>query len=393
MRILNFKIKFLYIIVSIYTILSVYLQINNVTGYYATIINPICWLLIASYATYLLSTIKTRIKDKLGKTQTVLIIVMIYLIIYYLLGLFFGYARSPYSHKIYMIFINIWAYLSIIIFQEVTRSAMIVSTKLRWYWYVITIILFTLIELSFYGFFNHFVDMETAFEYSCSVLLPALARNILLTYLMAVGGVGCNLCYRIPITFASLLVPVFPDLEWFWTSLIELLLVLVTFIQINYLHDKKESRLSTRSIRKEKLIKKLPLLITVTIFVCFVAGIFHYMPVAIMSNSMANLIVRGDVVVIEKLSTEDKKNLKVNDIIAYQLDGSRVVHRIIKIEENDNEMKITTKGDNNSNADIKKVSLEQVQGKVLIKVPKIGYPAVLLSELFDKNKPDVEQGN
>lgn len=392
MRILNSKMILLYVIVSIYTVLGIYMQLNNIS-YYTTIINPICWLLIAGYATYILTTVKTRIKDRINKTQTVLIFIMIYLIIYYLLGLFFGYARSPYSHKIYMILLNMWAYISIIVFQEITRSAMIPSTKLKWYWYVITAILFTLIEISFYLFYNNFIDMETAFEYSCSVLLPALARNVLFTYLIAIGGVGCNLCYRIPITFASLLVPVFPDLEWFWTSLIELLLVLVIFIQINYLHDKKESRLSKRSIRKEKLIKKVPLLACVTIFVSFVAGIFHYMPVAIMSNSMAGLIVRGDVVVIEKLSDLDKENLEVNDIIAYQLDGSRVVHRIIKIKRNGSEVKITTQGDNNNAPDVKEVSLEQVQGKVLIKVPKIGYPAVLLNELFEKSKPDVEQGS
>lgn len=394
MRKVNFKIVLLYLLVTIYIAMGIFIQIYNLTPFYTRIINPICWLLISFYSLYILSTITIRSKDKLNKTQTVLIIVMIYLIIYYLLGLFFGYANSPYSHKFRMILINCWSYISIILFQEITRNAMVPGSKLKFFWYFYTTILFTLCEISFYRFTSNFVDAKTIFEYSCSVLLPALARNILFTYLASIGGLLCIISYRIPIMFTNLLVPIFPDLEWFWISLLELLLVIIIFIQINYMHERKMSRFSSRkSVKKDKLITKIPLLSVTVLFVSFVAGIFKYMPVAIMSNSMADLIKRGDVVVIKKLSLEDKKDLNVNDIIVYGLDGSQVVHRIIKIEKkNENEYSITTKGDNNKNADLKKVTFEQISGKVLINVPKIGYPAVLLNEFFESNSPNVEKG-
>lgn len=393
MRKLDFKTLLLYFLVIFYTFISIYIQITNSTSHYIKIINPLCWLFLSIYAIYLLINNNSSYKAKMDKTQTVLIITMFYLIIYYFLGMFFGYARSPYSHRVDMIILNIWSYVSIILFQEIVRSVLLPSSKLKWYYYFSIVLLFTLVELNFYNFSNHFIDLETGFEYICCIILPAFSRNILFTYLAIVGGFSCNLCYRIPIMLTSLIIPIFPDLEWFWISLVDLLLVMVVFIQINYIHEKKTSRISRRSIRKERLIKKIPLLTCVVLFVSFVAGVFYYVPIAIMSNSMAELIQRGDVVVIKKLSTEEKKNLEVNDIIAYQLNGSQIVHRIVKLKKiSENEYIFTTKGDNNKKADLKTVSLEQINGKVLIRVPKIGYPAVLLNELFQKSVPEVEKG-
>lgn len=393
MKIFSKNTLILYILVILYTFIGIVLQINNQMSYYNTIINPIIWLLIFGFAVYTSYSEKKRLKAKTEKTQTVLIITMIYLCIYFILGMFFGYVRSPYSHQFLPFLKNLWAFVSIIFFQEYIRATMCPSGKLKWYWYLLVTIVFTLSEINFYHFSSNFIDLETTFEYICSIILPIVARNCLFTYLAVVGGYGCNLCYRVPIMVAYLVMPLFPDLEWFWVALLELLLVLIVFIEINYIHEKKTSRSPRQKIRKQKLIRKIPLLTIVVLFVCFVAGVFQYMPVAIMSNSMAHLINRGDVVVIFKLNDQEKKDLKVNDIIEYHLDGSSVVHRIIKVNKvSDNEVYYITKGDYNQNEDLLPVSYDQVAGKVLICVPKIGYPAVLLNELFNQDKPDVEMG-
>ena len=393
MKIFSKNTLILYILVILYTFIGIVLQINNQMSYYNLIINPIMWILIFGFAIYTGYSEKKRLKAKTEKTQTVLIITMIYVCIYFILGMFFGYAKSPYSHQFFPFLKNLWAFVSIIFFQEYVRATMCPSEKLKWYWYLLVIVVFTLLEINFYHFSSNFIYLETTFEYICSVILPILARNCLFTYLAVVGGYGCNLCYRVPIVVANLVMPLFPDLEWFWIALLELLLVLIVFIEINYVHVKKTSRSPRQKIRKQKLVRKIPLLTIVVLFVCFVAGIFKYMPIAIMSNSMAHLINRGDVVVISKLNDKEKKDLKVNDIIEYHLDGSSVVHRIIKVNKvSENEVYYITKGDYNQNEDLLPVSYDQVAGKVLICIPKIGYPAVLLNELFNQDKPDVEIG-
>lgn len=391
MKGINKNIILLYLLVTFYAFIKIILQISGVDSNFTLIINPLIWLILLGFAIYITRTEKHRLKAKTEKTQTVLITIMVYLIIYYILGMLFGYQNSPYSHDILSVIKNIWSYVGIIVCQEFVRETLCTGNRIKWYWYLLITLLFTVFEINFYRIGNNFIDGETLFKYASVTLLPVLARNMLFTYMAVVGGYGCNLCFRIPIMLCTLLMPLFPDMKWFWTALFDLLIVVIVFVQVNYIQQKKVSRSNRRSLRKEKLSHVIPVIALLILFVSFVAGVFKYMPVAIMSNSMASVIERGDVVVIQKLSDEEKKNLKVNDIIQYTLDGSSVVHRIIKIDQvTENNYVFTTKGDNNNAEDFLPVNLDQIKGKVLFKVKKIGYPSVFLQELFEKSKPDVE---
>ena len=98
--------------------------------------------------------------------------------------------------------------------------------------------------------------------------------------------------------------------------------------------------------------------------------------IAIMSNSMNPLYYKGDVVVIEKI---DNQQLKKGDIIAFYDDNKNlIVHRINNIENG----YITTKGDNNSSIDLKRIKIEDVEGKYLFHIKFLGYPRVIMSEIL-----------
>lgn len=385
--------KLLYLALTIYIIISIFLQIHHMSSAYINLINPICWFLLTVGAFSISAKEGRRLKYRKDKTQLVLISVMIYLVIYFLSGMVFGFTKSPYSHRIFMIIKNLFTFVSVIIFQEIIRSTLISTNKLKWYKSVYVVILFTLIDLNFTNFSMHFIDLKTIFEYICSIVVPTIFRNILLTYLITNGGIGCTLSYKVPIMISNLIMPLFPNLDWFMTAFLEIILIMVIFLQINNFTEQKENRRLRKRKYKKATVGQLIFLCAIIISISFIAGFFHYMPVAIMSNSMYKLIERGDVVVIEKLDKKKKETLKVNDIISYQLDGSCIVHRIIKINKiNDNEYYYITKGDNNKKEDLNPVSIDQINGKVLIRIPKIGYPSVILSEILSKTKPNVETG-
>lgn len=393
MKKIEHKIIFIYLLVILYVSLVSILFINDITNKYTMIINPLFWLSVFIITIFFTKDGNDRFKGKTDKIQTVLIVGLIYLIFYFISGLFFGYSKSPYSHAITSVIKNIWAFLSIIVFQEYIKSALANNSAKSKLLYVIITIIFILIDINFYKFESNFVSGEVAFKYVSSTLFPIIIKNVLFTYLVIVGGYKTSLALRLPLAFANIMVPIFPDLNWFVSSLYETVLVFVVFITINYVHTSKAERVSKRNIRKQNPIKKIPFILSLFIFVGFVAGFFKYMPVAVMSNSMANLIKRGDVVVVEKLSDKEKTNIKLYDIVEYELDNHIVVHRVIKIEQSkDGKYKFTTKGDYNSAPDNKKVSEEQIIGKVKFKVPKIGYLAVLLNDFFEKTKPNVEMG-
>lgn len=75
--------------------------------------------------------------------------------------------------------------------------------------------------------------------------------------------------------------------------------------------------------------------------------------------------------------------LKENDVITFQIGGNTTVtHRVVGIDK-ENRL-FQTKGDNNQTADSAPVKYENVVGKVVFGVQKIGYLIIFLNTLFGK---------
>jgi signal peptidase len=103
--------------------------------------------------------------------------------------------------------------------------------------------------------------------------------------------------------------------------------------------------------------------------VWFMAGLFPVYPVTIMSGSMEPLAYPGDVVIIEKA---DASKMQANDIVQYWNGDVFVIHRLINIYEEDGRTVYITKGDNNNVRDSQPVTAEQIKGKVIATIPKLG---------------------
>lgn len=388
MKRMNNKIWLVYGILFLYLFALILFPSVFKEGIYTKFLQQALWCGLAVFCYYASDKEKFRNRDKIGKVQIVIIFVIIYLMIYFLLGLLFGYKASPYSHNIISILMNAWVFIPVIFFQEYVRAVLVRFTKRRDILFVAIFLLFSLIELNYGAFGTFFASRESAFKYVSSTLLPVLARNALFTYLALVCDYVPAIIYRSIITASNILLPIFPDLNWFVSGMLELMTCIILFLNINYI-DNKAKRVTQRGPRQpeQKSNPKvtIPLLFLLLIFVCFVAGFFPYQPIAIVSDSMIPNFRRGDAVVVKKLSIEEKEKLKEEDIIQYNLDGRTVVHRIIKKRKDKNgEVIYQTKGDNNNAPDDKLVSLKQINGLVKFSVPKAGYPSVLLYEFLKK---------
>ena len=89
----------------------------------------------------------------------------------------------------------------------------------------------------------------------------------------------------------------------------------------------------------------------------------------IVSESMEPTIMTNDVIFIVDTS---KENLEVGDIISFRKGDYINTHRIVRIEERNGEEVYITKGDNNSNEDRTPVKFQDIEGKYLFQLPKIG---------------------
>jgi signal peptidase len=102
------------------------------------------------------------------------------------------------------------------------------------------------------------------------------------------------------------------------------------------------------------------------------------------SGSMEPLIKVQDAVIIKRA---DEDSIKVNDVITYRSTdpsfyGILITHRVINIENVNNEKVFITKGDHNETIDRTPVKYNQIQGKVVMRVPKIGYLKFFLIEYY-----------
>lgn len=102
---------------------------------------------------------------------------------------------------------------------------------------------------------------------------------------------------------------------------------------------------------------------------------FGYKTFSIISGSMEPKIVVDDIVIVKNV---DKNQIKVNDIITFETENEIITHRVIKIELIDNKLIYTTKGDSNEVTDIEKIEFNQIEGKYVGKIPKIGKILTLL---------------
>lgn len=204
------------------------------------------------------------------------------------------------------------------------------------------------------------------------------------------GGELLVYSYRIPIALATVLLPIFPNVDWFFSSMLEVLVSLILFVFINYEHTIKVNRLTRWQKKKINPKNSVSIIMIVIIFVVFVAGLLPYRPVAVMSNSMVPEFARGYVVITKKINEKDIKNIKVGDILEYQLNQSVVIHRIINIEDEKGSLIFTTQGDNNNAPDIKKVEQNQIIGIVKFKIPYVGYPSVWFSEFLFKKESKIQ---
>ena len=102
----------------------------------------------------------------------------------------------------------------------------------------------------------------------------------------------------------------------------------------------------------------------------------------IVSQSMVPTINVNDGIVVKRV---DNDKYKVGDIISYvtndsRFKGSVVTHRIVTKENDTISSSIyTTKGDNNVRVDANSVYTSMINGKVLFRIPKIGYVYNFLS--------------
>lgn len=375
---IDIRVGLIYLLIALFIIcLNTFIDIYFFE-YKIKLIIPSFWLIL------LLITYKLKIKQKVYnrklKYQTIFILVTFYLILYFLLGLIVGYGKNPLYLDLVLFIKNIWYFIIPIICQEYIRNIMLDSNRDNKVFIYIAMILFILIDIDLYNNISSINNNTILFKIIFSIILPTIVENILYTYLSLNAGYISVLILRVLLKLINIALPILPNLNWFYITLMNLFLFFIIFISIKNINDKKIKQIR---IKKKYNIKYIVFILIFFNLFLFINGNFKYKPISIISNSMYPIIKRGDIVVIDQKNI--KNRLRIGDIIAFNSNNSLVIHRIYFIEKhNDGNDLYITKGDNNNTVDSIKIHSTDIKGIVQMKIPKIGYPSVWLNEYLNK---------
>ena len=344
------------------------------------IIKPLFWLCIVIYFIFSKKYIRLRQKNKYYLYSTIMS--AFYIIVYFSLGIYFGYAKSPYKHHISSIIKNIFIQIIPIIGIELARTIIIIKNKDNKKIIYLTTIILILLEINYKTIIDTFQNKEEFFKYTCQIIIPTIINGILFTYLTAKTQYVTSLVYRINIELVKLLTPILPNLDWFVSSSVEILAPAIIYLIYRYGFVKQREDVRHK---KQNTSYKLNYIITIIaslLLICFMTGIFKYEPITILSDSMTPIFEKGDMVIYKKLTPEEIKELPINTIILYTKQDRNIVHRIVKKIVNGNNVLFETKGDNNNKADMELVEIEEIKGVYVFHIKYMGYPSVLLNYYF-----------
>ncbi len=291
-------------------------------------------------------------------------------ITYFAAGIAFGLGRSPYSQAFLPLIKNLVAFVGVPVMMEWVRSYLVngVQPKHTLKISIAVTLLFTLLTVNL-GNVLLIQSLEDAASFFCGEFLPSLMLNGFLCYLVYLGGAAMGMIYQAVTIAPVYLLPVLPNLSWLANGIIGTLFPLFSAYVLRDVYRKRTGETKLRETKKENPMGWIAVLACCMVLVWFFAGLFPMYPVTIMSGSMEPVFYPGDVVMIEKAAADQ---VKVGDIVQYWSGDFYIIHRVIEVSKEKSELVYITKGDNNNVRDLKPVKANQIRGRVVATVPKLG---------------------
>ncbi len=337
----------------------------------------ITFLIVISY--YLIGFRKNKSRFDKDIILTMFIYVFVYYLITYLSGLIIGFTRNIYSLNILSILKNIAPLILSITLTEFLRYIINSQIKEKKWLLFLSAVVFTLIDSFLIIKVTDYTDFYKILNNFGLFVLPNLSKSILLTFLSIKSSYKPCLIYRYLMEIPKYILPIIPNFGNYLESILYILVPMLIFISIFNIFDRLKHKKIT--LNKQNSFEKFSYMLLSTfliLLICTSSGLFKYRTFVIATGSMTPNINKGDMVIVEKLSDDEKNNLNEGDIIAFNMDDKVVVHRIIKKYITSNGIFYNTKGDNNNSPDGYLLDIDNIVGLEKFKIRYIGYPTIAI---------------
>ena len=337
-------------------------------------------LILIAYAILVRILLKKRNLESVYSNQVLLIVTVsgiLYLVLYYLFGIKFGFYVSPNRFSLINLFKYIIPIIAIVIAFELIRNTLLAQEKksISFFVFVCAILVDFLLEFTSFSTFNAFMDVVGL------TVLPSIMFNFLYQNVSKNYGYKPTIIFRIIITIYAYIIPFLPSTPDPLVAMFKLLIpfLILSFIRLLYEKKKKYAK-ESKHTKLGNIIFVCTILLMIS-FVMLISNQFKYGVIVIATNSMSGEINTGDVVVFKK--TDEDDIISIGQIIVYQKNDSIIIHRVVDIKHIDGVLQYYTKGDANDENDDGYITKQEIIGYVNFKLPYLGYLSIELRQLFE----------
>jgi signal peptidase len=305
-----------------------------------------------------------------------------------IIGIFFTFGKSPYSFSIITIITNLFFVCSLLVGTEFSRAYLIKkATKNQRKNQTLSIIIITIIFMIILTAPSKFSNIDLnnpakTLEFLGGTLIVALAVNLLATYLSYLGGATASMSYMGVLLAFEWFSPILPNPNWTILALIGTIAPALGFIVLQGSIEPFIEKRKRFKHKKQRAGHGWTLIAVFSlIFIFFSYGYLGVEPTVIYSGSMRPALDVGDIVLIDKVEVS---SIEVGDIIQYVSEEKvLILHRVEeKYQDEKGQWFFITKGDANEKSDLDPVMLQNVKGKAVFTLPKLGWVQIYVKEFF-----------
>ena len=307
-------------------------------------------------------------------TMLIAIIGLVYVALYYLAGLKFGYHRNlDFLNFGYIIPLAI-IIASTEIIRSVVRAQEDKKADVICYFACVVADALSYGNIYYITSFNRFVD------FIALTVFPAVIANLVYSYISKRYGIYPNIIYRAVTILYAYLIPIIPSVPDSLFAFVNLFVPIAIYLFIDALYERKRRYALAKKSKLAPIITAAAVIILAG-FVMLISNQFKYGALVIATESMTGEINKGDAIIFEAYDTQ---TIEKGQVIVFEKDDSMIVHRVVDIERINGQYRYITKGDANEDNDAGYVTKGQIRGLVDFKVPFVGYPTLWLRGLFDR---------
>lgn len=339
-------------------------------------------LFLLVFAIFTCHFLKKRNLLSINKRQVFLLMLVsaiLYVAIYYISGLAFGYNYSAYRISFNLLFDIILPISIIVIAIENIRSVLLAQKNK-----VVNVFIFLtclIVDVLIYANLTEIKSFNIFMDLVGLNLIPAITSNVLYQHVNKKYGIYSVVVFRLIITLFVYLMPIVPSTPDALYAFYKFVYPLAIYLFVTALFDKKVKLAKEKQSKVAWTISSAVMVTIMVLTIMLISNQFKYGILVVGSESMSGEINKGDAIIFERY---DDQIIKEGQVIVFKKADSTVIHRVVDITNVNGQVRYYTKGDANDSLDSGYILSNQIIGITNFKISYIGYPTIWINDIFTK---------